>query len=617
MIEMLRADGTDAPERLFQLSALYEVSRIIEERDGSSQLVFDVLTTVIGLTGARWGVAWTPDALGSTGGTVQACGLATRRGEAILSRAWLDRLAGGSRPIRLDGGDQLARAVEEGLPSWLADQLPELILPLAAGDHLRGLMALGSNFLDRPYESFMLHLLDSISYLTALAIGDHLPLPERQKALSGTGEDLRKGHPPLGAIVGTSSQVQEVCRHLVTVADAACTVLLEGETGTGKQLAAEVLHALGPRAEGPFVEVDCGAIPDTLIEDELFGHTRGAFTGASEKRQGVFRLADGGTLFLDEIASLPLMTQARLLRVLQERRFRPLGGSQTVEVDVRVVAASNADLYRAVQQGTFREDLFYRLYVYPIRIPPLRERPEDIIPLARHFAQRFAEENRRPVPDLDEAFLKRLQVHGFPGNVRELMHLMERSLLLAGGRDVLDEAILLEALRGPQGAGWRIQREEGSDSSDRAAAAEGDWPAAPRSRGQWVLNVLREHDYNIRAASEDLAMAAEAEGSRPVVFDRRALTYYFQAECFRLYVERGCRVEETARYLTSHKPKLERSIASRLKRYLDTAEGSISGARTRDEARARLREQFERIPAPYQPVLERLADDLWSRPAPF
>jgi transcriptional regulator with GAF, ATPase, and Fis domain len=188
-------------------------------------------------------------------------------------------------------------------------------------------------------------------------------------------------------------------------------VLLEGETGSGKELAARVLHGLSPRREGPFIEVDCGAIPENLIESELFGHEKGAFTGATSARKGVFELADGGTLFLDEVANLPLKTQNRLLRVLQERRFRPIGGEESVEVDVRVVAASNRSLREAVREGSFREDLFYRLYVYPIRIPPLRNRREDIPSLASFYLEKCARDNDLPVPRLPDEFVERLTQH--------------------------------------------------------------------------------------------------------------------------------------------------------------------------------------------------------------
>jgi len=215
------------------------------------------------------------------------------------------------------------------------------------------------------------------------------------------------------------------------VATTDSTVLVLGETGTGKELVARALHRRSPRARGKLVKVNCAAVPPTLLASELFGHERGAFTGAVERRQGRFEQANGGTLFLDEIGELPMETQVMLLRVLQEREFERLGGSQTVRVDVRVVTATNRDLAEEVRAGRFRSDLYYRLNVFPIRLPPLRERPEDISQLVAHFAAKHGARFGRTITRIDRRAMSALENYSWPGNVRELENVVERAVILS------------------------------------------------------------------------------------------------------------------------------------------------------------------------------------------
>jgi len=211
------------------------------------------------------------------------------------------------------------------------------------------------------------------------------------------------------------------------------TVLITGESGVGKDVIARYLHRLSPRAEKRFVAINCAAIPPNLLESELFGHEKGAFTGAIKRKKGIFESANGGTVFLDEIGDLPLEAQAKLLRVLQDKKIQRLGGTEEISIDVRIIAATNQDLKSLVKEGRFREDLFYRLNVFPIHIPPLRERPEDIIPLVAHFIAKFL--NRKPTnPFLTPGAEKLLLKYPFPGNVRELANAIERALILSGGQ---------------------------------------------------------------------------------------------------------------------------------------------------------------------------------------
>ena len=234
-------------------------------------------------------------------------------------------------------------------------------------------------------------------------------------------------------LIGASTSLERTIKQARAVASTTATVLLIGENGTGKEVLARAIHDESPRARGPFVGVSCAALPEALIESELFGHEKGAFTDAAQARKGRFELADGGTLFLDEISELSPPIQVKLLRVLQERAFERLGGTKTLSVDIRLIAASNRDLEQMIEAGTFRRDLFYRLNVVPLVLPPLRERQEDIPVLAAHFALKFATKHARPKPELDPELIDALQDYEWPGNVRELDNLIERIVVLTDG----------------------------------------------------------------------------------------------------------------------------------------------------------------------------------------
>ncbi|GJL58479.1 MAG: hypothetical protein NPIRA03_13360 [Nitrospirales bacterium] len=245
-----------------------------------------------------------------------------------------------------------------------------------------------------------------------------------------------------GEILGNSPALMHVLRDIQQVADTDATVLITGETGTGKEVMARAIHANSRRREHPFIKVNCAAIPATLIESEFFGHEQGAFTGATKKREGRFTLADRGTIFLDEIGELPLDLQGKLLRVLQEGEFEPVGSSHTKRVKVRVLAATNRDLQKDVQEGRFREDLYYRLNVFPIHLPPLRTRGEDVVLLAASFVQHFAQRMGRTVTPLSPDALERLKAYHWPGNVRELQNVIERAVITTqNGQLNLDRAL--------------------------------------------------------------------------------------------------------------------------------------------------------------------------------
>jgi transcriptional regulator with GAF, ATPase, and Fis domain len=246
-------------------------------------------------------------------------------------------------------------------------------------------------------------------------------------------------------LIGDSLAFRQVVREIAQVAETDATVLILGETGTGKELVARAIHAKSARRTRPLVSISCAAIPPTLIESELFGHEAGAFTGATKKRDGRFALADKGTIFLDEIGELPLDLQAKLLRVLQEGEFDPVGSASTRKVNVRVLAATNRDLEQCVRDGRFREDLFYRLNVFPLRLPALRDRGDDVVRLAARFAGQFAGKMGRPIVPLSVESIQRLKAYSWPGNVRELKNVMERAVITATDGSLNLDRVLPEA----------------------------------------------------------------------------------------------------------------------------------------------------------------------------
>lgn len=263
------------------------------------------------------------------------------------------------------------------------------------------------------------------------------------------------------AIIGRSEKMENVFRLVERVAPARSTVLISGESGTGKELVAKAIHEASPRADMPFVAVNCSNIPSELLESELFGHTKGAFTGAVAAKKGLFEVADTGSIFLDEIGDLRPETQVRLLRVIQEREFTPLGETSTVKVDVRIIAATNVDLKEAVRNGTFREDLYYRLSVVPIELPSLRERPEDVLPLTKHFIHKYNLENGREISEnLSPEVLSLLENYYFPGNVRELENIIERAVVIAPTDEITVECLRPE-VRNPELAFEMMKDSEG------------------------------------------------------------------------------------------------------------------------------------------------------------
>lgn len=275
---------------------------------------------------------------------------------------------------------------------------------------------------------------------------------DRLRRYTGLERTVEKLHQELAAVrpsrnlVGESAATREIRRKIHALAGSTSAVLIEGESGTGKEVVARMIHDCSPRSDGPFVAVSCAALPESLVEDELFGHEPGAFTGAIKRRHGRFELASGGTLFLDDIDDVPQAVQVKLLRVLQEYQIERVGGSESIPVDIRLIAATKCSLRDLVRENQFREDLFYRLSVIPIRLPPLRERTDDVAHLVAYFLDMFARRQGRATPQVTEAAMQRLQAYGWPGNVRELEHAVEQILVMQAG-DRIDVTDLPEMRR--------------------------------------------------------------------------------------------------------------------------------------------------------------------------
>jgi len=356
-------------------------------------------------------------------------------------------------------------------------------------------------------------------YLTKPVVDTELRLAVeralRQQALMAENVNLRKRLDNAGGmeqVVGSDARMLQIFELVEAVAPSKTTVLMSGETGSGKSLIARAIHQRSPRRDGPFVEISCGSIPETLLESELFGHVRGAFTGAHADKKGRFLAADGGTIFLDEINSASPAMQLKLLRVLQERKFEPVGSSDTIEVDVRVVLASNQPLEALVATGEFRQDLYYRINVVRIDLPPLRERPTDIPALAERFLQRKAADLGRTFAGIDEAAMRALQTYAFPGNVRELENIMERAAVLARRPTITIEDLPPYVVDGSGPMLMAAHVRAGLAADDAIDSPDTPWSPTPleialrEPEKRILLKALRANDWNRQETADQLGI---------------------------------------------------------------------------------------------------------------
>jgi DNA-binding NtrC family response regulator len=386
---------------------------------------------------------------------------------------------------------------------------------------------------------------------------------------------------------------------IVSVAGTSCALLVEGESGTGKELTARIVHEISCGGSAPFEAVNCGAIPESLLESELFGHVPGAFTGAVRMHRGVFERAAQGTVFLDEIAEMSRSAQVKLLRVLQEGTFMPVGGEETRHSKARVVAATNRDLRDEVKDGSFRRDLFYRLNVYPIRLPPLRKRREDIPQLVESFLDKYSEEMGVPRPRLNRAALRRLMVYSFPGNVRELQNIVSALLIEArGSGEITDKNVVAVFSR------HRVQETLAPEVEDGDPVVE-----AKKDMGRWVLDQLRLYHFNFALAERMLALRRkDAADPRDVpVCSRLCLTYYFQGEGLRALAGERWNLDAATIRISGNSalmPRVKGKLSRLMRGAIDTMKG---GGGTPSSRLIALKKSFGKLPASYHDDLARFA----------
>ncbi|MBI5691755.1 MAG: PEP-CTERM-box response regulator transcription factor [Verrucomicrobia bacterium] len=364
------------------------------------------------------------------------------------------------------------------------DPTAKIVIVSGQGEKANALHAIGSgayDFFTKPVEMDELKLLLKRCYHVASLEREYATLQAKLRADSF--EDL----------IGSGARMQLCFESIRKVATTNAPVLILGESGTGKEMTARAVHRRSARRDGPFVAINCSAIPENLIESELFGHEKGAFTGAHTQRKGRIEHAEGGTLFLDEIGEIPLAIQVKLLRFLQEQTLERVGGRQEIEVETRVIAATNADLKKKMADGSFREDLFYRLAVVQINLPPLRERDDDAVLLAKAFLQRFSEENERPGMTFTPEAIRALREHAWPGNVRELQNRVRRAVIMADGKKIGAADLELSASLGAKGTTLREARE--------------------KLERELVTDALRRSGGKISAAANDLGV------SRPTLYE--------------------------------------------------------------------------------------------------
>ena len=322
-------------------------------------------------------------------------------------------------------------------PELPREELSFICVPILLNRRAVGALGVDLKFNpDRDYDRYV-KFLGIVASSIAQAVKIQRLVEDDKKRLVDENTHLRqelRERYDFSSIIGSSGPVRQMYEQMAQVAATNTTVLIRGESGTGKELIAHAIHYNSPRANKPFVKVSCAALPDSLIESELFGYEKGAFTGAEQRKKGRFELAEGGTLFLDEIGDINLATQVKLLRVLQEREFERLGSTETIKVNVRLVAATNKDMERAIAAGTFREDLYYRLNVFTIFVPPLRERKADLLLLVDHFLEKFSREHRKSIKRISTPAIDMLMSYHWPGNVRELENTLERAVLMCDGQ---------------------------------------------------------------------------------------------------------------------------------------------------------------------------------------
>ncbi|HYJ47249.1 MAG TPA: sigma-54-dependent Fis family transcriptional regulator, partial [Pyrinomonadaceae bacterium] len=475
---------TDKRREAETTEALLEIANALNARSEFGEVTQLVLERAIALVGADYGALGVLD---PAGGRISLAAFKAAPHAAIDAVQGLINAHGQS--LDITEYPAMVEVLAQGKTFKLLDtELPfplrlmfnatlggraALVAPVRIGGQTFGLLGMVWSVAREGFEDHEVSLVEGI----ADQIGTALERDQLSAEVMRLRSALHERHAE-DRIIGQAPAIRRAIELALNVADTQTSVLIQGESGTGKELLANLIHFNSGREDQPYIKLNCGAIPETLLESELFGHEKGAFTDARSRRRGRFEEASGGTLFLDEIGEMSLSAQVRLLRVLQDGEFTRVGGSEVLKTDVRVIAASNVDLERAVETGAFRRDLFYRLSVFPIRLPPLRERPEDIHPLVIHFLEHYKQKTGRFISGISKDALHALVEYDWPGNVRELENAIERAIIIASGRSIelddLPEAISRRVL--DERAALRRERAEAANEG-RAVQLEINVPA--------------------------------------------------------------------------------------------------------------------------------------------
>ena len=511
--------------------ALLEIANALNARSDFGEVTQLVLERAIALVGADYGALGVLDPLGGRislaafkaaphASTESVQGLINAHGQSMDITAYpaaMEVLAQGKTMRLLD--TDLPFPVRLIFNATLGGRAA-LVAPVRVGGQTFGLLGLVWSAAREGFENHEVSLVEGI----ADQIGTALERDQLSAEVMRLRSALHERHAE-DRIIGQAPAIRRAIELALNVADTQTSVLIQGESGTGKELLANLIHYNSGREGQPYIKLNCGAIPETLLESELFGHEKGAFTDARSRRQGRFEEANDGTLFLDEIGEMSLSAQVRLLRVLQDGEFTRVGGSEVVKTDVRVIAASNVDLERAVEQGSFRRDLFYRLSVFPIRLPPLRERPEDIHPLVIHFLEHYKQKTGRFISGISKDALQALVEYDWPGNVRELENAIERAIIIASGRQIelddLPEAISRRAT--DERAQLRRERIEAANEG-RAIQLEINVPATIEEIERRAIEATLDYTGN------DKTRAARALGIGRKTLYRKLLQYQKESD---------------------------------------------------------------------------------------
>jgi len=480
-----------------ELSSLFEVAKSFLEIKDLDSLKQQIVISSLGIVGANGGTLLEFDSVRNNLALSVCLGpnaTSAPKTRLPLRKRWQDFLVRENHGMSVDisnaSRNSTLKSFARSNPRLISAVQPKLLVPICEEEKLWGILCLQEKILGKRYSIDDFNLLTSLASLAAKTWRNLASSKPREKKKPVPGTDaslwrlpplkvrkelsiLRKQYPLLREIVGESRAILSVFRSIVQVAKTKCPVLILGQTGTGKELVAQAIHGLSTRQAAPFVELNCASVPSELIESELFGYVRGAFTGATGERKGIFEQANNGTLFLDEIGDMSLNLQTKLLRVIQEGRFRRLGAEKNIEVDVRIITASNKDLVREARRGNFREDLLYRINVYPVYLPQLGERDQDVALLADYFLKETVSEFGLQRKDFSSDALDLLQTHTYPGNIRELKNLVERVAIRSGDETVIDSFWLEQEMSGRTSKQFYLSEETFADGSHESSVPAG------------------------------------------------------------------------------------------------------------------------------------------------